>query len=101
MAPQPLVGRVLLPIALADVESPREFVNRTYEAERLVIFRFLLSLGLNRDAALDLTQETFLKLYRAVGKGDEIRVVRSWLFAAASKIAADFHRHRATRAVVP
>lgn len=100
MAPQPLAGRVLFPIALVDVENPREFVNRTYEAERLVIFRYLLSLGLNRDDALDLTQETFLKLYRAVNKGDEIRVVRSWLFAAASRVAADYHRDRGTRAAV-
>jgi RNA polymerase sigma-70 factor (ECF subfamily) len=101
MAPYPLAARVLLPVALADVENPREFVNRTYEAERLVIFRYLLSLGLKRDDALDLTQETFLKLYRAVGKGDEIRSSRSWLFAAASRVAADYYRDRRSRALVP
>jgi hypothetical protein len=35
-------------MALVSVETPREFVNRAYEVERLV-FRYLLSLGLDRE----------------------------------------------------
>jgi RNA polymerase sigma-70 factor (ECF subfamily) len=91
MTPQPLAGRILLPVAVVTMEDAREFVDRTYEAERLVVFRYLLSLGLDREDALDLTQETFLQLYRAATRGDEIRVARAWLLTVASRIAINFH----------
>ena len=98
MPSQPIAGRVLLQAALVTMETPREFVNRTYEAERAVVFRYLLSLGLDRESALDLTQDTFVRLYRAVARGHEIRVARGWLLTTASRLAFD---HRRTEGELP
>ncbi len=68
--------------------------------ERLVrrhqdrVFRFILRMIGNRDEAMDLTQETFLKAYRALpGWRPEARF-STWLFQIARNVALDALRRR-------
>ena len=55
------------------------------------IMRFLMRMTRDRDDALDLFQETFLRAYRAYPELDSEAGLRPWLF----KIAANLCRNRA------
>jgi len=55
------------------------------------IMRFLMRMTRDRDDALDLFQETFLRAYRAYPQLDSEAALRPWLF----KIAANLCRNRA------
>lgn len=66
----------------ASGEAPmteREVVSRAYEAHRDWLYRHLVLLGADPQAAEDLTQDVFLKLYVAVRQGQRIQNVRGWL----------------------
>lgn len=77
-------------------ESLHDAVFRAYEAERLTVYRYLASLGLEPEAAQDLTQEVFLKLYVALRQGEDVRVLRAWLFSVASNLFLNVRRSEAT-----
>ena len=49
-----------------------ERVERTYEAERDNIYSYLLYMGLPAARAQELAQDSFLKLYLKMSKGDSI-----------------------------
>jgi RNA polymerase sigma-70 factor (ECF subfamily) len=73
-------------------ESLHDVVSRVYEAERLSVYRYLASLGLEPETAKDLTQEVFLKLYVALRRGEEIRMLRPWMFRVASHLFLNVRR---------
>jgi RNA polymerase sigma-70 factor, ECF subfamily len=59
---------------------------------------YLWRLSRDRDLALDLTQETFLRAYRAIGSTRPGLEVRPWLYRIATNLAYDeFRRHRRHR----
>lgn len=45
------------------------------------------------DVAADLTQDVFVKAYRAIGRTTPDLNVKAWLFTIATNIALDYHRH--------
>ena len=58
------------------------------------IYGFIYRMMGNADDAADLTQETFLKAYRALNKTDEALNVNAWLHRIASNACMDVLRQR-------
>jgi RNA polymerase sigma factor (sigma-70 family) len=78
--------------------SATERVAALYEAHRVAIYRFLAGQGLDTGTAQELTQDVFVKLFVAIGRGTEIRSEQSWLYVVASNLAVD-HWRREGRAM--
>lgn len=84
----------------------RQILGGNRDAFRLLVlryqrplFRFLGLLGFAQDAAEDLAQATFLRVYRALGDFDPQRAKFStWMFTIAKRLAANerqrAHHHR-------
>jgi len=84
----------------------RQILGGNRDAFRLLVlryqrplFRFLGLLGFTRDAAEDVAQQTFLRVYRALGSFDPQQAKFStWLFTIAKRVAANerqrAHHHR-------
>lgn len=76
--------------------------SREEEFEKLVehhyqpVYRFLLRVSGDREVAFDLTQETFLRLYRAAGSLRAPEKARTWIFTVALNVFRD-HRRRCAR----
>lgn len=68
-----------------------ECVEQIYEAERDSIYRYLLYFGVPAGRAQELAQDSFLKLYLKMAKGEEIENPRAWLFRVAHNSALRFH----------
>lgn len=64
------------------------------------IMRFVLRATGNREDALDLFQETWLRAYRAYRQVDSAEGLRPWLFRIASNLCLNRRRDRARRARV-
>jgi RNA polymerase sigma-70 factor, ECF subfamily len=73
---------------LSRIPLPFEDAMRRHDRE---IMRFLMRMTRDREDALDLFQETFLRAYRAYPQLDSEAGIRPWLF----KIAANLCRNRA------
>jgi RNA polymerase sigma-70 factor (ECF subfamily) len=58
------------------------------------ICSYLARLTGNRGRAQELTQETFLRAYRALERGARWENPRAWLYSVASRLAIDAHRRR-------
>lgn len=61
------------------------------------LYSFLVRRTGDREAASELFQETFLKVFRARGSWDPSRPVKPWLFGIASHAATDRTRRRLRR----
>lgn len=81
---------------LVTHESLHDVVCRAYEAERMSVYRYLASLGVEPESAKDITQDVFLKLYLALRRGEEIRMLRPWLFRVASHLFLNVRRSEST-----
>lgn len=68
-----------------------ERVEQIYEAERDSIYHYLLYFGVPAGRAQELAQDSFLKLYLKMSKGEEIENPRAWLFKVAHNFALRFH----------
>jgi len=56
--------------------------------------RYLWRLTRDRELTLDLTQETFLRAYRAVRLSPRSLQIRPWLYRIATNLACDYFRRR-------
>jgi RNA polymerase sigma-70 factor, ECF subfamily len=72
---------------------PNMFEN-IYKAESDAIFRFCFVRVSNRDQALDITQETFLRLWQSLSNGKEILNNRAFLFTVAHRLIIDWYRKK-------
>jgi len=75
----------------ASIHLQRE-VERWYFELHDPLFRFLRTMRCRRAVAEDITQETFLRLNRALLEGAEIHDVRAWLFRVARNLYIDSQR---------
>jgi RNA polymerase sigma-70 factor, ECF subfamily len=66
-------------------------VIRLYEEARQDVYHYLLRLGLGPAQAQEGAQETFLRLYAALNRGDNILNSRGWIFRVAHNLAMDHH----------
>lgn len=65
-----------------------------YGQESDAIFRFCLFRVSDRDQALDLTQETFIRLWQSFKKGEVIINPRAYLFTVAHRLIIDWYRKK-------
>jgi RNA polymerase sigma-70 factor (ECF subfamily) len=85
--------------AKSQLNLPPSFDEVMHRHER-EIMRFVLRATGNREDALDLFQETWLRAYRAYRQVDSAEGLRPWLFRIASNLCLNRRRDRARRARV-
>lgn len=68
--------------------------ERIYGEQSDAIFRFCLTRVSNREQALDLTQETFLRLWQTLADGQDIENNRAFLFTIARRLIIDWYRKK-------
>ena len=64
------------------------------------LFHYALQLVGDREDAMDITQDTFLRLHRHWNRRDESRPIAAWLYAIARNLAIDLMRKRGVRGEV-
>jgi RNA polymerase sigma-70 factor, ECF subfamily len=74
------------------MHTVHERVEQIYEAEREHIYSYLLCFGVPAQRAQELAQDSFLKLYIKMSKGESIENPRAWLYRVAHNSALRFHR---------
>lgn len=82
--------QTLRALQAGDVEA-FEFVLSAYERP---IFGFILRMVNHREVAEDLTQDTFLKVYRAAHRYDPDQVFATWIFTIARRTVYDWLRRQ-------
>jgi len=81
----------LVPRCLAgDEKAYRELVER-YQAQ---VYSLALRMVRRAEDAEDLTQETFVRMFRALSRYDPSRPFAAWLFTIASRLCIDHIRRR-------
>ena len=83
--------------AIDRLPPPFEEIVRCHERE---IMRFILRTTRDREDALDLFQETWLRAYRAYARLDDPDGIRPWLFRIATNLCLNRARDRARRTSV-
>ncbi len=72
----------------------KQTFEEIYESESDAIFRFCLVRVSNREQALDITQETFLRLWQSMLQNKEILNNRAFLFTIAHRLVIDWYRKK-------
>ena len=80
-------------------KTAKEQFNEIYSSESDAIFRFCLLRTADRECALDLTQETFLRLWNTLLQEKEIQNHRAFLFTVARNLVIDFYRKKKTLSI--
>ena len=65
-----------------------------YEKYHNDIFRFAMIKTKNRSKSLEITQETFMKVWEYIIKGQEIKNERPFLYRIANNLIIDFYRKK-------
>jgi RNA polymerase sigma-70 factor, ECF subfamily len=68
--------------------------EKIYGSEVDAIFRFCLVRVSNREQALDITQETFLRLWQSLMAGKEILNNKAFLFTISHRLIIDWYRKK-------
>lgn len=74
-----------------DIKSTFEAI---YKNESDIIFRFCLLRVSSREQALDITQETFLRLWQSLQKDENILNSKAFLFTIARRLIIDWYRKK-------
>ena len=73
--------------------TPQDFERHVRE-QAPAVFRFFIRMGMTVEEAEDVTQETFVKIWRWLGRYDRTQKFRPWIFAIARNTAIDFFRKK-------
>jgi RNA polymerase sigma-70 factor (ECF subfamily) len=84
-----------------DPATARAFVERLYAAHHGEIYAYLARMVRDDELAADLTQETFIKAYRAYDTLADHNRARAWLYQIAGRTALDELRRRKIVRFVP
>ena len=84
-----------------DRASARAFVERLYAAHHAEIYAYLCRMVRDDELAADLTQEAFVKAYRAYDTLEDANRARAWLYQIAGRTALDELRRRRIVRFVP
>jgi len=71
-----------------------EIFKEIYEKESDAIFRFVLIKVSNRDQALDITQDTFMRLWKSMSLGKDISNYKSFIFTICRNLIIDWYRKK-------
>ena len=85
----------------SDPATARAFVERLYAAHHAEIYAYLGRMVRDDELAADLTQETFVKAYRAFDTLEDHDRARAWLYQIAGRTALDELRRRKIVRFVP
>ena len=66
--------------------------SELHERESDAIFRFCVLRVSRREVALDLTQDTFIRFWDKIARGEEIKNERAFLFTIARNLIIDWYR---------
>lgn len=83
-------NELILEYIEGDTEALEEIVARNIG----LVYRYALRMTMDVEQAQDITQETFVKLWRNIHKFDTERNFRTWLLGIAHNTAIDFLRKR-------
>lgn len=75
-------------------EEINDTFKKIYEEHSDSIFRFCLVRVSNREQALDITQETFLRLWKNLLSNEKILNSRAFLFTIAKRLIIDWYRKK-------
>ena len=67
---------------------------KAYEEYADAIFRYCYYRVFNRELAKDLSQEVFMKTWRSITEGNEVKNIRAFLYRAARNIVIDHSRKK-------
>jgi RNA polymerase sigma-70 factor, ECF subfamily len=84
-----------------DRATARASVERLYAAHHSEIYAYLARMVRDDELAADLTQETFVKAYRAYDTLLDVNRARAWLYQIAGRTALDELRRRKIVRFVP
>lgn len=84
-----------------DRATARAFVEQLFRAHGAEIHAYLVRMLRDPDLAADLTQETFVKAFRACDTLEDASRARAWLYQIAGRTALDELRHRRVVRFVP
>lgn len=84
-----------------DRATARAFVERLYAAHHAEIYGYLARMLRNDELAADLTQDTFVKAYRAFDSLVDPNRARAWLYQIAGHTALDELRRRKIVRFIP
>ncbi len=73
---------------------PHEAFLRAYEAESDGIFRYCFFRIGDREKALDMTQEAFMKTWKFIHEGGTVSNIRAFLYKMVSNMVIDEYRRR-------
>lgn len=77
-----------------NTENYKEEFMEYYEHYQDDIFRFCMVKLKNRQESLDITQDTFMKLWEHMSKGKEVSQERALLYKIANNLIIDFYRKK-------
>jgi RNA polymerase sigma factor (sigma-70 family) len=86
---------------MADRATARASIERLYAAHHSEIYAYLARMLRDDELAADLTQETFIKAYRAYETLIDHNKARAWLYQIAGRTALDELRRRKIVRFVP
>ena len=75
-------------------ENISDTFKKIYEEQSDQIFRFCIVRVSNREQAMDITQETFLRLWKTLLEEEKIDNVRAFLFTIAHRLIIDWYRKK-------
>jgi RNA polymerase sigma-70 factor, ECF subfamily len=84
-----------------DRASARAFIERLYAAHHAEIYAYLSRMVRDDELAADLTQEAFVKAYRAWNTLEDPNRARAWMYQIAGRTALDELRRRKIVRFVP
>ena len=79
---------------MKEAEKQKEMFLKSYKDHSDAIFRYCLFRVSDREEALDLTQEVFMKVWSYVSKGENILNIKAFLYKTASNLVIDQYRRR-------
>jgi RNA polymerase sigma-70 factor (ECF subfamily) len=88
-----LAGPMALSLTGKSEESDRERqVLGLYKELRPGLFSYLRTMGVTREEAADIVQDTFLRLVTHLAGGGNSDHLRGWVFQVAHNLSVDLHR---------
>jgi len=76
-----------------EIDLTKKFES-VYALESDAIFRFCLVRVSNRETALDITQETFMRFWQSLQKDKDILSNRAFIFTIAHRLIIDWYRKK-------
>jgi RNA polymerase sigma-70 factor (ECF subfamily) len=89
------------PMTSRDHEAANAFIEDLFARHHGEIYAYLVRMVRDPELAADLTQDAFIKAYRAQETLEKPENARAWLYQIAHRVALDDIRHRKVIRMVP